>query len=151
MIHEITHSIHTLNNNPSLNSQFIPMSFSFRQNHFSTQPLNCNRSCVSTISRVGTSQLRDIFFQIWECIENLWLFFAFKIRKDKKKFKDQKIESVLREKNLARRYIRELKSEIFMFKIKSETWNFKGNYRSPFLSVNSFQPFASELLSTLAK
>ena len=34
-----------------------------------------------------------------------------------------------------------MKSEIFMFNIERETWNFKIIYGSHFLSVNSFQPF----------
>ena len=68
------------------------------------------------------SQLQDLFFQNRECIENfLWLFFSFfKSRKEKKSKSLKKNESVLRKK-LAKRYFRELKSEMFMFKIKSET------------------------------
>ena len=48
-----------------------------------------------------------------------------------------KIKSVLTQ-NSAKRFFQELKSEMFMFKIESETQHFKGNYGSPFLAVHSF-------------
>ena len=87
------------------------------------------------------SQLQDLLCQNRECIEKFFRqFFGSRVEKQKK-IKAKNIESVLQKKS-AKRYLQELTSKIFMFKIKSETWNLKPNYGPHFLSVNSFQPFS---------
>ena len=54
---------------------------------------------ASSLTSVTDSQLRDLFCQSQECIENFsWPFFWFERKKERKNKKQKQIESVLREK-----------------------------------------------------
>ena len=71
--------------------------------------------------------------------------FYFKSRRERKNRKPKNSDY------WEKKYFQGLKSDIFMFKIESDTQHFKGNYVSPFLAVNSCQPIASVILSAYGK